>query len=109
MANDQLTQADAANVNLGVPLMQETLGDTLTFSDFDSERVPTFFCASSNKWVSDTGCASTPPSPAAVKYPVFDPTSNSWISSGAYGSGHPATYPFFCRSSNAWIATGTCP
>ncbi len=108
MANDQLTQADAANVNLGVPLMQETLGDALTFSDLDSERLSTFFCAKTNVWVT-SACAITPPSPAASVYPVFDPTSNSWISSGAYGSGTPATYPFFCRSSNEWVGAGTCP
>lgn len=65
-----------------------------------------FFCVQSNTWV-NSGCTYMyPPKPSPpAKYPVFDPSINTWITSGNYGAGVAGIKPYFSFLQNAWVTS----
>lgn len=66
-----------------------------------------FFCPNpnSNQWVT-SGCSAVVPTPnPPAKYPAFDASKNTWITSGNYGVATPATIPYFSANQNKWVSS----
>lgn len=66
-----------------------------------------FFDAGSNQWVSaPTGNYVYKPAPhPPASYPVFDPSIDSWITTGDYGTQPRVSVPYFAFLQNAWVTS----
>lgn len=66
-----------------------------------------FFDAGSNQWVSSpTGNYVGKPKPnPPAKYPVFDASISTWISTGDYGTQPAVKKPYYSFLSNAWVTS----
>jgi hypothetical protein len=85
--------------------VSEVDGGGRTISRVTGETVmANFFCAGSNQWVASSCSYTYPPKPSPpTKYPVFDPSIDTWISSGNYGAGVAVTKPYFSFLQNVWV------